>query len=87
MRLDSIISSLLGDTAKNIRNIFDFVAGKNAVLFLDELDAIAKMRDDRDELGELKRVVNTMIQGIDSLEPSAIALAATNHAQMLDAAI
>ncbi len=87
VRLDSVISSLLGDTAKNIRSIFDFVAGKNAVLFLDELDAVAKMRDDRNELGELKRVVNTVIQGIDSLEPSAIVIAATNHAQMLDTAI
>ncbi|WP_144113237.1 AAA family ATPase [Paraburkholderia sp. BCC1886] len=87
VRLDSVISSLLGDTAKNIRGIFDFVAGKNAVLFLDELDAIAKMRDDRNELGELKRVVNTVIQGIDSLEAGTIVIAATNHAQMLDTAI
>jgi hypothetical protein len=86
-RLDSLISSMLGDTAKNIRSIFDFVAGKNAVLFLDELDAVAKMRDDRNELGELKRVVNTVIQGIDSLDDSAVVIAATNHAQMLDTAI
>jgi hypothetical protein len=87
VRLDSLISSLLGDTAKNIRSVFDFVAGKNAVLFLDELDAVAKMRDDRAELGELKRVVNTVIQGIDSLDASAVVIAATNHAQMLDSAI
>lgn len=87
VRLDSLISSLLGDTAKNIRSIFDFVAGKNAVLFLDELDAIAKMRDDRAELGELKRVVNTVIQGIDSLDASSVVIAATNHEQMLDSAI
>jgi len=87
VRLDSLISSLLGDTAKNIRSVFDFVAGKNAVLFLDELDAVAKMRDDRAELGELKRVVNTVIQGIDSLDASAVVIAATNHEQMLDSAI
>ena len=87
VRLDSLISSLLGDTAKNIRSVFDFVVGKNAVLFLDELDAVAKMRDDRAELGELKRVVNTVIQGIDSLDSSAIVIAATNHPQMLDSAI
>jgi DNA polymerase III delta prime subunit len=87
VRLDSLISSLLGDTAKNIRSVFDFVAGKNVVLFLDELDAVAKMRDDRAELGELKRVVNTVIQGIDSLDASAVVIAATNHAQMLDSAI
>jgi len=86
-RLDSMISSMLGDTAKNIRSVFDFVAGKHAVLFLDEMDAIAKMRDDRHELGELKRVVNTVIQGIDSLDERAIVVAATNHAQMLDKAI
>ena len=86
-RLDSMISSMLGDTAKNIRSIFDFIAGKNAVLFLDELDAVAKMRDDRNELGELKRVVNTVIQGIASLDDRAVVIAATNHAQMLDKAI
>lgn len=86
-RLDSIISSMLGDTAKNIRSIFEFVEGKNAVLFLDELDAVAKMRDDRHELGELKRVVNTVIQGLDSLDESIVVVAATNHAQMLDKAI
>ncbi|MBN5175845.1 AAA family ATPase [Stenotrophomonas pavanii] len=86
-RLDSLISSMLGDTAKNVRAIFDFVAGKDAVLFLDELDAIAKVRDDRNELGELKRVVNTVIQGIDSLEDRTVLLAATNHPQMLDPAI
>lgn len=45
------------------------------------------MRDDRNKLGELKRVVNTVIQGIDSLEPSTVLIAATNHAQMLDTAI
>lgn len=61
VQLNSVISSLLGDTAKNIRTVFDFVPTKNAVLFLDEMDAIAKLRDDRHELGELKRVVNTVI--------------------------
>lgn len=86
-RLDSVISSMLGDTAKNIRSIFEFVTGKHAVLFLDELDAVAKMRDDRHELGELKRVVNTVIQGLDSLDESVVVIAATNHAQMLDKAI
>lgn len=86
-RLDSVISSMLGDTAKNIRSIFEFAADKHAVLFLDELDAVAKMRDDRHELGELKRVVNTVIQGIDSLDDSTIVIAATNHAQILDKAI
>lgn len=87
VRLDSVISSLLGDTAKNIRSLFEFVPAREGVLFLDEMDAIAKLRDDRHELGELKRVVNTVIQGLDSLDDRAIVIAATNHPQLLDPAI
>jgi hypothetical protein len=87
IRLDSVISSLLGDTAKNIRSVFDFVPAKEAVLFLDEMDAVAKLRDDRHELGELKRVVNTVIQGLDALDAHAVVVAATNHAHLLDPAI
>lgn len=86
-RLDSLISSRLGDTAKNIRTIFDFLAGKKAVLFLDEIDAVAKVRDDKNELGELKRVVNTVLQGLDSLPDDVIVIAATNHPHLLDPAI
>jgi hypothetical protein len=87
VRLDSVISSLLGDTAKNVRTVFDFVPSKNAVLFLDEMDAIAKLRDDQHELGELKRVVNTVIQGLDALDAHAVVIGATNHAHLLDPAI
>jgi SpoVK/Ycf46/Vps4 family AAA+-type ATPase len=86
-RLDSLISSRLGETAKNIRMLFDFAPTRGAVLFLDELDAVAKMRDDRHELGELKRVVNTVIQGLDSLDDKTVVIAATNHPQLLDPAI
>jgi len=56
-RLDGLISSFLGSTSKNIRALFDFAAKTPCVLFLDEFDAIAKLRGDRQELGELKRVV------------------------------
>ncbi len=87
VRLDAVVSSLLGDTAKNIRQIFDFFPKKNGILFLDEVDAVAKLRDDKHELGELKRVVNTLIQGLDSLDDHSIVIAATNHAGLLDPAI
>jgi len=87
VRLDSLVSSLLGDTAKNIRGVFDYVPKMGGVLFLDEFDAIAKVRDDKHELGELKRVVNTLIQAIDALDDRAIVIAATNHADLLDRAI
>jgi hypothetical protein len=86
-RLDSLISARLGETAKNIRQIFEYAPAKGAVLLLDEIDAVAKMRDDRHELGELKRVVNTVIQGLDSLSEDAVIVGATNHPQLLDPAI
>lgn len=86
-RLDSLISSYLGTTAKNIRSLFDFAQKMPCVLFLDEFDAIAKARDDNNELGELKRVVNSLLQNIDTMSKDSLILAATNHQQLLDPAI
>ena len=86
-RLDGLVSSLLGSTAKNIRKVFDYAARRECILFLDEFDVIAKQRDDKNELGELKRVVNSLIQNIDSLNNNSIIIAATNHHELLDPAI
>lgn len=86
-RLDSMISSYLGTTAKNIRSLFEFSQKMPCVLFLDEFDAIAKARDDNNELGELKRVVNSLLQNIDTMSKDSLILAATNHHQLLDLAI
>jgi MoxR-like ATPase len=86
-RLDGLISSFLGSTAKNIRAVFEFASRTPCVLLLDEFDAIAKLRDDQQELGELKRVVNSFIQNMDSLGHDIILIAATNHEQLLDPAV
>lgn len=86
-RLDGLISSFLGSTSKNIRALFDFAAKTPCVLFLDEFDAIAKLRGDSQELGELKRVVNSFIQNLDALGPHSIVIAATNHQELLDSAV
>lgn len=86
-RLDGIVSSLLGSTAKNIRKIFDYANSIPCILFLDEFDAIAKARDDQHELGELKRVINSLLQNIDVMKPETVMIAATNHAELLDNAI
>lgn len=86
-RLDGLISSFLGNTSKNIRALFDFASRNPCILFLDEFDAIAKLRGDSQELGELKRVVNSFIQNLDSLGSQSIVLAATNHEGLLDSAI
>jgi SpoVK/Ycf46/Vps4 family AAA+-type ATPase len=86
-RLDGLISSFLGSTSKNIRALFDFAAKTPCVLFLDEFDAIAKLRGDSQELGELKRVVNSFIQNLDTLGSHSIVIAATNHQELLDSAV
>jgi hypothetical protein len=86
-RLDGLISSYLGSTAKNIRSIFEFAARTPCILFLDEFDAIAKLRDDQQEMGELKRVVNSFIQTWDIFARDLIVIAATNHQQLLDSAV
>lgn len=86
-RLDGIVSSLLGSTAKNLRKIFDYARSVPCILFLDEFDAIAKARDDQHELGELKRVINSLLQNIDAMSSETVMIAATNHAELLDNAI
>lgn len=86
-RIDTIISSFLGSTSKNLRMLFDHVSGRPCVLFLDEFDAIAKLRDDKQELGELKRVVVSLLQNLDAMKGNQVLLAATNHEHLLDPAI
>jgi len=86
-RLDGLISSFLGSTSKNIRALFEFAAKTPCVLFLDEFDAIAKIRGDTQELGELKRVVNSFLQNLDTLGKQSFIVAATNHESLLDAAV
>ena len=86
-RLDGLVSSFLGTTARNIGALFDFSNRYRCVLFLDEFDAIAKARDDAQEVGEIKRVVNTLLQSIDRRNGRGFTVAATNHEHMLDTAV
>jgi SpoVK/Ycf46/Vps4 family AAA+-type ATPase len=86
-RSDSLISSFLGSTAKNLRTLFEHAKSRPCVLFLDELDSVAKLRDDQHELGELKRVVVSLLQNIDALDNQIVLLAATNHHHLLDPAV
>jgi len=86
-RSDSLISSFLGSTAKNLRMLFDHARSRPCVLFLDELDSVAKLRDDQHELGELKRVVVSLLQNIDALDNQTVVIGATNHHHLLDSAV
>lgn len=87
VRLDGLVSSYLGQTSTNLRKVFESVKNKRIVLFLDEFDAIAKKRDDSNELGELKRVVTTLLQNFDNMPYNIFLIAATNHQHLLDPAI
>jgi len=86
-RVDTLVSSYLGSTSKNLRNLFEHASRRPCVLFLDELDALGKLRDDQHELGELKRVVIALLQNIDNAGSNTVLLAATNHPHILDRAI
>jgi SpoVK/Ycf46/Vps4 family AAA+-type ATPase len=85
--LAAVMSSFLGRTGNNIRNVLDYAKGLHCVLLLDEFDAIAKRRDDAVEIGELKRLVTVLLQEIDEWPPSGLLLAATNHQDLLDPAV
>jgi Cdc6-like AAA superfamily ATPase len=85
--LAAVMSSYLGRTGANLRHVLDYAKSVDCVLLLDELDAIAKRRDDRGEVGELKRLVTVLIQQLDDWPSTGILLAATNHADLLDPAI
>ncbi|WP_223153892.1 AAA family ATPase [Bradyrhizobium japonicum] len=85
--LAAVMSSLLGRTGSNLRHVLEYAKTIDCILLLDELDAIAKRRDDRGEIGELKRLVTVLIQQIDDWPTSGVLLAATNHPDLLDPAI
>ncbi len=85
--LSAVMSSFLGKTGNNVRHVLDYAKSLDCVLLLDELDAIAKRRDDNGEIGELKRLVTVLLQEIDDWPPRGLLLAATNHPNLLDPAI
>ncbi|MDR0391105.1 MAG: AAA family ATPase [Planctomycetaceae bacterium] len=87
VRLDGLFSSFLGQTSSNIRRVFESVITPPQILFLDEFDAIAKKRDDNQEIGEIKRIVISLLQNLDFLSPEVLVIAATNHEHLLDPAI
>ena len=86
-RLDALIASHLGETAGNLRRIFDAAKSRPMVLFLDEFDAIARARNDATEHSEIRRVVNSLLMMIDQFSGRSLLIAATNLEETLDRAI
>jgi SpoVK/Ycf46/Vps4 family AAA+-type ATPase len=88
VRLDAMVSSLLGETATNLRHVFEEISNTPCLLFLDECDSIAKSREDSQDVGEMKRVVNTFLQILDEYDSnSGLIVAATNLTAALDTAL
>lgn len=87
VNLGALVSSKLGETSKNLARLFRRAATEDCILFLDEFDSIGKLRDYSQDHGEMKRVVNTILQLFDYLPQETMVVAATNHEEMLDDAI
>lgn len=83
----TIVTSLLGESARNLAGAFNAARQEPSVLLLDEFDAFAKRRDDSYEVGELKRFVTTLLVELERGMPHGILIAATNHPALLDPAV
>ncbi len=86
-KIDVLISSLLGQTATNLRRLFEFAGRTPSVLFLDEFDALARTRSDTGEHNELRRVVSSLLGMIERYQSRGVLIAATNLESSLDPAI
>jgi SpoVK/Ycf46/Vps4 family AAA+-type ATPase len=84
VRFESVISSYLGETASNLRKIFDYIEKGKWVVLFDEFDIIGKQRDDPTEHGEIKRVVNNFMLMLENYEGDSVIMASTNHPHLLD---
>ncbi|MEN5231530.1 ATP-binding protein [Sphingobacterium faecium] len=87
VNLGAIVSSKLGETSKNLAKIFRKAAQEDCIIFIDEFDSLGKVRDYGQDHGEMKRVVNTILQLFDYLPQSSMVIAATNQKEMLDEAL
>ena len=87
VNLGAIVSSKLGETSKNLATIFRKAAAEECIIFIDEFDSLGKIRDYNQDHGEMKRVVNTILQLFDYLPQNSIVIAATNHINMIDDAL
>lgn len=88
INLSGFVSSKLGETAKNLSDLFKKAINDDAILFIDEFDFIGKLRDyDEKDSGEMKRLVNTLLQLIDNLPDNTLLICATNHLGIIDSAL
>ncbi|HLW09601.1 MAG TPA: ATP-binding protein [Fermentimonas sp.] len=87
VNLGAIVSSKLGETSKNLSKLFKRASEEDSIIFLDEFDSLGKVRDYDQDHGEMKRVVNTILQLFDFLPKRTVVIAATNQINMIDEAL
>jgi SpoVK/Ycf46/Vps4 family AAA+-type ATPase len=86
LKYEDMIESFLGNTAKKMDQVFDYIKNQRCVFFLDEFESIAKDRGDEIDSGEMKRIVSSLLLQIDNLPSHVILVAATNHTKLVDKA-
>jgi SpoVK/Ycf46/Vps4 family AAA+-type ATPase len=87
VRLDSLITKYMGETAAKLRLIFDAIGQTRGVYLFDEFDSIGSQRGLGNDVGEIRRILNSFLQLIEQDESDSILLAATNHPDILDFAL
>jgi AAA+ superfamily predicted ATPase len=87
VRLDSLITKFMGETATKLRQVFDAVTDIRGVYFFDEFDAIGSQRGMANDVGEIRRVLNSFLQMIEQDISNSLIIAATNHGEILDYAL
>lgn len=85
--LAAVMSSKLGQSGANLRAVLDYARMNPCLLFLDEIDAIAKSRSDESDIGELKRLVTILLQELNTWTGESLLVAATNHPELIDSAL
>lgn len=84
---DGLIGKLMGETAKGLRLVFDAIAMQRGVYFFDEFDAIGGQRSGQNDVGEIRRVLNSFLQFLEKDDGPSLIVAATNHPELLDRAL
>ncbi|MHB9146307.1 MAG: AAA family ATPase [Symbiobacteriia bacterium] len=87
IRLDGLITKFMGETAAKLRQVFEATDHTRGVYFFDEFDAIGSQRGLANDVGEIRRVLNSFLQMIEQDQSHSLIVAATNHAEILDRAL
>lgn len=87
VRMDKLITKFMGETSVKMRQIFDSITENRAVYLFDEFDAIGADRSLDNEVGEMRRVLNTFLQFLENDDSDSIIICATNNHKLLDQAL